>query len=181
MPQTVAMQRGTVSGSAGGGWITVFTQSTGLATRVIPVNFAHWLSQSPNNNTGYFQLAIASSTGGGQIISSMNGTGNTNMNSFQITCTTNNAQDLFAVSTTTAQKSIRWSAGGAGASPYNSGISSVSAQYGATGVSANAIGQFFMGPGDSLQYRVTAIFNQGKGTAVCTSNAHYSFVTVTES
>jgi hypothetical protein len=181
MPQTVAMQRGTVSGSASGGWITLFTQSGGIATRVIPVNFTHWFSQSANNNTAYFQLAIASSTGGGQIISSMNSTSSGNMNSFQITCTTNNAQDIVSVGTTAASKSIRWIGGGAGASPYNASISAVQNQYGSTGQSANAIGQFFMGPGDSLQYRVTGVFNQGKGTATCTSNAHYSFVTVTES
>jgi hypothetical protein len=182
MPQTVAMQRGSVSSTASGGWITLFTQSSGIATRVIPINFEHWLSQNPNNNTGYFQLAIVSSSGGGQIISSYNGTPSQNLNSFQITCTNTNAADIATVSTTAVGRSIQWRTSSSGSSPYNASISNVSAGYGTTAQgNANAIGQFFMGSGDSLRYRITAIFNQGKGTSPCTTNASFSFVTITES
>ena len=124
MPQTVAIQRGSVSSTANGGWITLFTQSTGIA-RVIPVNFEHWFSQSPNGNTAYFQLAVSSSTGGGQIISGMNSTSSSQMIGFQITCTNTNAQDVFAVASTAVAKSINWSTGTT-SSPFNSAISSFS-------------------------------------------------------
>ena len=181
MAQTIAMQRGSVSSTASGAWINLFTQSTGIATRVIPINFEQWLSQSPNNNTGYFQLAIVSSAGGGQIISSFNGTPTQNLGGFQITCTNTNGADITGISTIAVGKSIQWRAS-AGGSPYNQAISSGSASYGTTAQgNANAIGQFFMGNGDSLRYRINAIFNQGKGTATCTTNANFSFVTITES
>jgi len=181
MPQTVAMQRGSVSGSASGAWITLFTQSSGIATRVIPINFEQYFSQSPNNNTGYFQMAIVSSSGGGQIITSTNGGGSNNIAGFQITCTNTNAADIAAVSTIAVAKSIFWRSS-AGASPYNAAISTASANYGTTANgSPNPIGQFYMGNGDSLRYRITGIYNSGKGTATCTTNASFSFVTITES
>lgn len=181
MPQTVAMQRGAVSGTANGGWITIFTQSSGIAARVIPVNFEHWFSQSANSSNGSFQLAIVSSAGGGQIISGIGNTSGGQMQSVQITCSTNNAQDLLPLVGQAFQKQIAWK-GGSTASPYNSGVTSLSVLYGAsTSSTANAIGQFFMGNGDSLRYRVQGFYNSGKGQLSCTSNVNYSFVTVTES
>jgi hypothetical protein len=181
MAQTVAMQRGAISGTANGGWITVFTQSSGIAARVIPVNFEQYFSQSPNNNNGAFQLAIVSSAGGGQIISSIGNVGSSSFANFQITCTTNNAQDLIGLVGNAYQKSIGWRGSGT-STPYNAGVTSVNAYYGAGATSnANAIGQFFMGNGDSLRYRITATFNSGKSQPNCTTNVSYSFVTVTES
>jgi hypothetical protein len=100
---------------------------------------------------------------------------------FQITCTNTNAQDIVGVSTTPFAKSITWKAS-SGASPYNAAISTASANYGTVAQgTANPIGQFYMGNGDSLRYRIYAFFNQGKGTATCTTNANFSFVTITES
>ena len=181
MPQTVAMQRGSVSGSASGGWITLFTQSSGIAARVIPVNFEQYFSQSPNNNNGAFQLAIVSSAGGGQIISSIGNVGTSQLAGFQITCTTNNAQDLIAIVGVAAQKSISWKGSGT-STPYNAGVTSVNSYYGAGATSsANAIGQFFMGNGDSLRYRIFGTYNSGKSQPNCTTNASFSFVTITES
>ncbi len=181
MPQTVAMQRGSVSGTSNGNWITIFTQSSGIATRVIPVNLEHWMSPNPSSNNGSWQLAVVSSSGGGQIISSTSGSSSmNNYRGFQLTCCTNNAQDIVAVSTTATQKSIYWSSS-TNASPYNSSYSNVNVSYGTTGGTPNPIGQFFMGNGDSLRFRCFGNYNSGKSNPNTTSNVNFSFVTVTES
>jgi hypothetical protein len=180
MAQTIAMQRGSVSGTSNGNWITIFTQSSGIATRVIPVNLEHWLSTNPSTNNGSWQLAVVSSSGGGQIISSTSQTNMQNFRGFQLTCCTNNAQDIAAVSTTAVMKTINWNVN-TNQTPYNTSYSSVQINYGSTSQTPNPIGQFFMGNGDSLRFRCYAFYNAGKTSPNTTSNVNFSFVTITES
>jgi hypothetical protein len=179
MAQTIQSKRGTVSASATGGWTTIFTQSAGVAARIVPINLEFWSSQSPRGETGYFQLAISSGSGGGQIISYLNVYGPSTTRGFQVPCQSFGAAGLQANSTQTFANKWTYSSSSS-SSPYNSGITNVSQNIGVQNTQPENIGQFYMSNGDSLSFRCYLRFDSGKSVLNCTYNCNYDCIAITE-
>lgn len=182
MAQTIAMQRGSLSVTADSTWNTLFTQSSGVAARVIPNQInGNWV-YSPTGSNIYFHLAIVSSGGSGQILSMTQAMYHTTFNSWQIQCTGNQSGTIIYGQNPGYLNSFGVSSGGAGSTPYNASISNVNLSMPVTAQSVPApVGQFFLGNGDSVRVRVYGLRPSGKGTAQNVMQIYWNMTTITES
>lgn len=182
MAQTIAMQRGSLSVTADSTWNTLFTQSSGVAARVIPNQInGNWV-YSGTGSTIFFQLAIASSGGSGQILSMTQAMYFSTFNSWQIACTGNQSGNIVYGQNPGYLNSFGISSGSSGNPPYNTSISNVSLSMPTTAQSSPApVGQFFLGNGDSVRVRVYGLRPSGKGTAQNVMQIYWNMTTITES
>jgi hypothetical protein len=182
MAQAIAMQRGSLSVTADSTWNTLWTQSSGTATRVIPNQInGNWV-YSGTGSTIFFQLALASSGGSGQILSMTQAMYFSNFNSWQIACTGNQSGNIIYGQNPGYLNSFGISSGSPGSPPYNAGISNVSLSMPVTANSHPApVGQFFLGNGDSVRVRVYGLRSSGKGTAPNVMQIYWNMTTITES
>jgi hypothetical protein len=182
MAQTIAMQRGSLSVTADSTWNTLWTQSSGVAARVIPNQLnGNWVYNA-TGSTIYFHLAIVSSGGSGQILSMTNQMYFSTFNSWQIACTGNQSGNIVYGQNPGYLNSFGISSNGAGSTPYNAGITGVSLSMPTTAQSNPApVGQFFLGNGDSVRVRVYGLRPSGKGTTNNVMQIYWNFTTITES
>jgi len=181
MAQTVALQRGsgTLSGN-GTSAATLFTQSTGLATRVI-FNQLTWYLNSSTNSGGMRAILVLNSSGGqGSVIglynaasSSMWGGGFTNKNAGNPMpgAGWNGSTTIISSSSMYQQSS---------AAAMGSNASAVSLSTGNSYYETMPT-NFWMGPSDSLSFRINAQQAGGKGSSPLTVTYSWSFTTITES
>jgi hypothetical protein len=181
MAQTIAMQRGSLSVTADSTWNTLWTQSSGVAARVIPNQInGNWV-YSGTGATIYFQLAISSSSGSGQILSMTQGMYYSQFNSWQIGCTGNQSGNI-VYGQNPSYLSTYGIIGPLGSSPYNGSLPSGQLQAPTTAQSSpSPVGQFFLGNGDSVRVRVYGLRPSGKGTAQNVMQIYWNFTTITES
>jgi len=182
MAQTIAMQRGSLSVTADQTWNTLWTQSSGVAARVIPNQInGNWV-YSGTGSTIYFQLAIVSSGGSGQILSMTQGMYYSQFNSWQIPCTGNQSGSIVYGQSPSYFNSFGIVGGSSGSTPYNASLTNVSLQMPVTGQSSPApVGQFFLGNGDSVRVRAYGLRPSGKGTSNNVMQIYWNFTTITES
>lgn len=160
MAQTVAIQRGTGS-FTGNSSVTLFTQSGGLATRVISCSFTYYSTASTNK---YISLAVSASGGpiypvGYMFTQNASGALMPSLNPFDPS--NNSTNPALRVTLSTSSTSAYPAADPAGISV-------------ATATSGGQMYQnFWMGPSDVLR-----IYHN---VAASTVTYGYQFVTVTES
>ena len=182
MAQTIAMQRGSLSVTTDSTWNTLFTQSSGVAARVIPNQINGTWVYSPTGSTIYFQVAITSSSGSGQILSMTQGMYSTTFNSWQIQCTGNQAGNIIYGQNPGYLNSFGVGASSVGSTPYNASLVAGVLSMPVTAASAPApIGQFFLGNGDSVRIRAYSLRPSGKGTASNVMSVYWNMTTITES
>jgi len=184
MPQTIALQRGTTTVTANGtDSVTLFTQSGGIATRVILNQLGAFFSADFNQNTSF---AVFHNVSGGQsfLLGLMKDSNRRRSCQFAPGAASNNAFAGNVGQTSTSaftQRSMMPSMGSNG----TSGVGSAAASqiqieyYGTTDANHHfAIfpSNFYMGPGDSLSLKVAALNDETARTA----NISYSFTTITE-
>lgn len=181
MAQTIAMQRGSTSFTCDSTWNTLFTQSSGTATRVIPNQLNGNFNTALRSQIGYFQLALVSSSGSGQILSSVYSWYMNTFTGFQIACLGNQAGQYVSGQNPGVYSSYFLYTSSA-ATPYNASISASSLNFAYNaGTGPGPINQFYMGNGDSLRMRIYGIYNSGKGTANATCTTYWNMTTITES
>lgn len=181
MPQTIALQRG--SGSYTAGILTLFTQSGGTATRVIPVqlviqNTGSMSGGVSSSNYAKLSLILQASGAGSSVLAAANSFQSalfftttlgwpiaTNIQSLGGTATASNYYTYYAFQGPSNGGSFS-SDGGV---PYNPAPQNNN---------ITPIPQFWMGPGDSVRLYING--NDSSGGSVSGSYS-YSFVTITES
>lgn len=182
MAQTIAMQRGGLSITTNTAWNTLWTQSSGIATRVIPNQFNGYFLYNPTGETNYFQVAIVSSAGSGQILSMTQGIYSSTLNSWQIQCVGNTVGSQIFGQNPGYFNSYGVTSGSTGSSPYGAGITSANLQMPVTGQSTpSPMGQFFLGNGDSVQIRCFSRRSSGKGYTSNNMQVYWNMTTITES
>ena len=185
MPQTIALQRGVTTLNTNGTTVgTLFTQSGGLATRVIVNNLGITFAQLPQ---GQVRIAVYVNSFGGQ--STLLGYLNTPSG---------------------PKRSYQFPPGGSSSNPFNGFFNSGSNVYiysvpaivsnnNTTGIgsgipnniifeypsSSNQVisliaNNFYIGPNDSVTMRVEAVVPSGKLLVSTTASISYSFTTITE-
>ena len=186
MAQTVALQRGTTSVSAdNSSSVTLFTQSSGTATRVIVNSLGMYFSPQPNTGTQAFVLYVTSSGGQTTVIGIIRSSSTSR--SVQFTpAGSPTSQFLGGMNSTNGQvypfvpNITSNGATGVGSSAPNS----VSVTYlsTSTGLPINIISSnFYIGPSDVISMKGFAQQVSGKSTTSCTMSISYSFTTITES
>lgn len=183
MAQTIALQRGTTTVTTDGTTaVTLFTQSGGIATRVI-FN-ALGISFATAANTGGVYIALFHQQSGGQatLIGYLN-TNNTTKN-YQFNPGASPDNDFLGVYSS-GQNSIMPAApvlrSGASSMSANAGSVSFTYQGGSNTQLSLMAKNFYMGPGDSLFMKIDARYQSGKSQSTTTANISYSFTTITES
>jgi hypothetical protein len=178
MPQTIALQRGTTTVAGNDTtYVTLFTQSGGIATRVIVNQLGIFFSSAPNTP---IRINVLHDSSGGQstLLGSLRDVGQ--RRSVQFTPAANDpfAGNVGQTSTSGFKQRPRHpivgSNGASGVGSANTGSTQI--EYYET-TDANFYysilpSNFYMGPGDSLRMIV-----EGGSTA----NISYSFTTITES
>lgn len=188
MTQTVGLQRGTTTVTPNGNnTVTLFTQSGGTATRVIPSQLCFYATSSANSAN---QIMVRLTTSGGQTsiigvarISSAGGfyawqftiTGSPN-NNFVGTGGLSGYGSFLNSNVNLSQASTVGDMGSA--TP-----SSIALNYSDSGTQRNIFlpSNFWMGPGDSISIKPFWQNVSGKSVSYPTLNISYSFVTITES
>ena len=182
MPQTIALQRGTTTVTSNStSSVTLFTQSGGIATRVILNQLGLFFSNDPDDGTS---VAVFHNISGGQSLligfirdsdrrrSTQFIPGATPENPFLGTAT--QVSTTTAVVLASAPNIGGNGATGVGSSPAN-GVSIDYASNTNSRLSAMP-SNFYIGPGDSLSLKVYASRSETPLTASIT----YSFTTITE-
>lgn len=189
MPQTIALQRGTTTVSGdGSSAVTLWTQSDGLATRVIVNQLCMSFGSTASNVAGFAAVLYLQSSGGqasvlgklestneGGGFASQWGVGASNANGFGGTGGGSPNTEVKSASPLVRQ------AGTAG-DMLASNASSVTVNYSVGNVirAGNLPSNFYIGPNDQLRMKVLAQRNQGKGNFPLTATISYSFTTITE-
>jgi len=196
MPQTVALQRGTVSVSADNTTqATLFTQSGGIATRVIINSLTVGFSPSLQSSRDLCIMVSLQQSGGhnsllGYIFQTSYGNSNfqfapgvNTVNSFYGTPSSGNAPTP-SNKLLSSQPVI---SGGGSGGIGNASAANVQFRYPSTtgeGVgNINTINSnFYMGPSDSIRMKIQGWYTSGKGAHLySTATISYSFTTITES
>lgn len=184
MPQTIALQRGTTTVSTDNVTsVTLFTQSGGIATRVILNQLGFFFSGSPT--AGLIHAVVLHTVSGGQtfMLGILRDTDRRRSYQFPPGASSNSAF-LGSATQTAASTSAVWSnfpimSGTGSTGVGSSDASGVITDY-STGTSAKYSmmpSNFYMGPGDSITMKIFAEVSGGPTTA----NISYSFTTITES
>jgi hypothetical protein len=188
MAQTIALQRGTTTVSAGGNTVvTLFTQSGGTATRVIINQLIVYFTSGPPGVSGNgMNLYLTSSGGYSSIIGQMKYESSGSMWAWQAnTGAPNNGFNGTSPGTSNAINSANpFTFQSTSAGDMITGTTSQTyMQYSNTSFNAycNFPANFYMGPSDALKLKVRGLYTSGKGTASGTANVGYSFTTITES
>lgn len=184
MAQTIAMQRGTTTVSATGiSEVTLFTQSGGIATRVILNQLGASISEVPNH--AYMTL-IHQVSGGQAFVLGILKYATSGPRSFQFAPGVSSANPFAAVpmlnstsnSLGRSSNPVIHSDGSNGVANITPSSVNVSWPDGSTDTRYSMLcSNFYMGPGDSLLVRCRADINSGTATATIS----YSFTTITES
>jgi|Laugrespbdmm15dd_1035085.scaffolds.fasta_scaffold01150_4 hypothetical protein len=170
MPQTIAMHRGVGAVSVGstGVPVTLFTQSGGIATRVIFNNFAFYCSNTNSNIN--MVMRVDQSGGGILILTRMQVTGSGgNIPSMG----TNGAYQPVGGSSVSGSK-IRYQINNNSATYPGTGNPDITSVL-VTGDSGAMPQQFWIGPSDAV------VINMLNNSGTFTMNYAYSFTTITES
>ena len=182
MAQTIAMQRGATSITASGGYNTLWTQSSGVATRVIPNMLVGYWTQSPLNVASYVTLTLQSSTGGSQVLGWMYiSSSATQYRTWQAGINYNATNQMAPVSTSSAMNGWNLYTNGSGYIADNVANITYNLQILNVNSGFTPLGQFYMGNGDSLKIRSSSIYQSGKSQFNNTLQVAWSFTTVTES
>ena len=181
MAQTIAMQRGATSITASGGYNTLWTQSSGVATRVIPNMLTGYYTQSPLNITSYVTLSLQSSTGGSQVLGWLYTSSAGQYRTWQAGINYNATNQLAPVSTISAMNGWNLYTNGNGYIADNVANITYNLLIQSTNSGFTPLGQFYMGNGDSLKIRAYSQYQSGKSQFNNTLQVAWSFTTVTES
>jgi hypothetical protein len=188
MAQTIALQRGTTTVTSNGTTsATLFTQSGGTATRVIPNAIGIYFSATPNFNYVIFGVYVAISGGQTLLVGYLH-QGNTTYNrSFQF--------PISAMPNTGASNGV-WNTNGLvviPTTPYfantsttgvgNTAIENVNVNYPLAANTRLVIlpSSFYIGASDAIVVKAYGFNAIGKGSPTAlTANITYSFTTITE-
>jgi hypothetical protein len=189
MPQTIALQRGTTTLTGDGTTsVTLFTQSGGIATRVIVNQLSFFFSSALDANADMRGIVYHQSSGGqGSVLGILKNTqGTTSLKAvqFPVGSFTNNPWTGLSptatalpfmgvpyIGSTNATEDMLTSPTGS----VNNTYSSTSNERG------SAITQnFYIGPGDSIRIKFNARTNVNDVSTPTTVNIGYSFTTITE-
>jgi len=190
MPQTIALQRGTTTVTTDGSTqATLFTQSGGIATRVIPNAIGVYFN-NPQPNTGFGNLlcGIYCTISGGQtlLVGYMNLGSSQYNRSFQF--------PIGAMPNAGASNGV-WNTNNTIVSPTTPTITN-NATFGIGDLSLTSLSinyplgnnpriailpsSFYIGPSDIIRIRVFGLAPSGKSSTPTTAGVTYSFTTITE-
>lgn len=190
MAQTIALQRGTLSLNADNTSVgTLFTQSGGTATRVIVNSLVVVFGGATNTaNEMTIMLYTTQSGGAAQLLGMIKTTtaggqswqfipGSRTDNTWTGNSVNSNTSTRFATTQpllySTGTNGVPTSAASATVVTYNTTSSLTS---------ANCLNNnFYIGPSDTVQMKMYALRNTGKGNFTLSSTISYSFTTITES
>jgi hypothetical protein len=181
MAQTVALQRGTGTLSTTGTTsVTLFTQSGGLATRVI-FNQLTWYLNAGTSSAGMTAILCLNSSGGQSSVIALYRANSSTMwggnfvnknNGNPMPRSIYNGSGMVMSTSSMYQQSAAQAIGtNAGTVTINQGSSYIDT------MPTN----FWIGPSDALTFKMSANNPAGKGTSPLTCTYSYSFTTITES
>ncbi|NDG29902.1 hypothetical protein EB118_07370 [bacterium] len=186
MAQTIALQRGYTSTAASGGNVTLFTQSGGIATRVIVNNLSVCVSPSAyyTNYVPGILVNVAQSGGGSYVIGHAKVQTWSGYSAMQFL--PYGPDNVFITQHTGYFPMILIgysSTSGVGNASLSGGFSSnVQISSGNSYIYSGIASNFYIGPNDSVQIRVYAQYGDAySGIYPCTAYIYYSFTTITES
>ena len=187
MAQTIALQRGATTTPGNGNQTTLFTQSGGIATRVIPNALGFYLNTPiPNNGTVVIGIYVAISGGQTLLVGYLNQGSSNFIRSFQfpIGAMPNSGPygNVFYAPQTTWQSTgfIPQINGTTGVGSLSIENLQLSFNPGSGSKFVSLPSSFYIGPSDSIVIRGYNVYQAGKTTTYPNINVTYSFTTITE-